>query len=120
MSGQSVFHLHHANCKGTKFSCGFQIFWQKNTKRSVFFSKTHGVGAEVGDSYLLGTCFSITYLLETLCTSRFQQFMVGVAQKSSIVIKIWPLGFICRLPPLHVPYNPLFPRWELRFTEVPF
>lgn len=64
MSGQSVFHLHHANCKGTKFSCGFQIFWQKNTKRSMFFSKTHGVGAEVGDSYLLGRSSTNTYLLE--------------------------------------------------------
>ena len=106
--------------KVQNFHADSKFFGKKIQNEAYFFPKHMGVGAEVGDSYLLGTCFSITYLLETLCTSWFQQFMVGVAQKSSIVIKIWPLGFICRLTPLHVPYNPLFPGWELRFTEVPF
>ena len=37
MSGQSVFHLHHANCKDTKFSCDFQIFLKEFPKKIVFF-----------------------------------------------------------------------------------
>ena len=37
---------------------------------------------EVGVRYLLGRSSTNTYLLEALCTSRFQQFKVGVGYKT--------------------------------------
>ncbi len=43
---------------------------------------TNQVGVEVGVRYLLGRSSTNTYLLETLCTSRFQQFKVGVGYKT--------------------------------------
>jgi len=43
---------------------------------------TNQVGIEVGVRYLLGRSSTNTYLLETLCTSRFQQFKVGVGYKT--------------------------------------
>ena len=62
MSGQSVFHLHHANCKDTKFSCDFQIFRKEFPKKLFSFPKCNEVGVEVGVRYLLGRCSANTYL----------------------------------------------------------
>ena len=68
--------------KVQNFHADSKFFGKKIQNEACFFPKHMGVGVEVGDSYLLGTCFSITYLLETLCTSRFQQFKVGVGYKT--------------------------------------
>ena len=46
------------------------------------YTLTNQVGIEVGVRYLLGRSSTNTYLLETLCTSRFQQFKVGVGYKT--------------------------------------
>ena len=49
---------------------------------SVSGHASNQVGVEVGVRYLLGRSSTNTYLLETLCTSRFQQFKVGVGYKT--------------------------------------